>query len=1301
MSFLLSLFTGSPDQTEEEYAQSLIGRLEAGEDISLQILNLKDISFQNANIIGESGIPALIKAISDNSSDNELVLNAYIILNDLLREECSNAKNHALTMLKQEETLSVLIKGLDSTNPNRRQSSMHLLMRLVDRQPDLFQEELIKLKPQMIRLFASVQDSNEQIASLFVQNIPALINGNQDFQQIVGYHTLEGLVNRININKPEYIIAISSILNGCPQNQALFANSGYFEKLAVVLQQGDEVVLSLLAQIFSNPRAEEYKEALSQTNLIPVMIDNIIKGKNGKLNSQMILLITKDHITASQQVYSKLPILLNLFLDTGNTEILDFLQRFILLSNANVIELVKAISTVHDISPPLIDVATSCLLAYSDSRNHFQEFFVIVIKNFSNPLLSLSAMKFIICFCWEFEESCNSIVNHTMFTSLLQLHLFPSGNPKVKALIPFLLAELVLFLPNLNQKLGLLNASINIGSVKEALNQSDVDRSNKWGQFQLKVIDSLNDKAKEEEIVKSVENCGGDNQLMAKQLADSLTKINSYEKMIKEMKTQMSQSEKEYQENQKEYEVKIQQLISKKETEHEFFMNVRKVNKNLQQKCDELTNRVQEMENQKQNEGGQNDYVEELKEKIKNLQAKESEHEQKKMENEQLRKQIENLKQDNINQSKIMPKAQTSENNEGFQQILNENKKIQIENDDLKSKVMQMSQEIRNMANIQDTTDELKDENERLSKKIEKMQQQNEKLLEQLESRNLEQVHDESNIQEQSINYNDIIDQLKEQNKELSQENSDYLDTITELQKQLTKLQHDNKVNFDNDLIEQIEQLKEDNKLLNSGNKSLLQENNALNNQVKNLSTQNETLENKLVDSVKIDNLELQMQKVTEEKNSLFYQVQQLQQDNSELKDLIANYKNQNEIYQQNTIDQHSEDISTLIKENNELTQKINEMKQESVSKIQYEDALASNQDLKDQIKFLSETMNTGDQYEQKYQIMKKENKSLREQIKSNELLISNLMQKPIDDTSNQLHMQLSEYESMIDKLRDENSEYLKLINENKKSIKSLNSQLIKMKEENQKLISEKNKRTNTVKNTDTAKIQDLNEMIKRQKVEATNLKTKLSFSVEEEERLRKENNKLKEQIYKLSKNPTKNVQNEKLIQDLRQQNTLLALEVKQLRSDNQNQASAISDLQEMLQESKKPMQIKEVEDQYYKLALEHETITQQYTDMQMQLQPLINENQKLKAQLKRMNENSAHLSISKAEVERQRETSKNLQIQIEQQKSVLSSLEQSIVSLNQSSYLFGNSSNSSDENQHKKALRMIGKLWLDHHSQY
>ena len=1133
MSFFRNLFESKPAQTDQEYTISLVDQLLDDKASPYLITNLKEFSQQYPDEISSRGIPALINAFTKFSENEDVIKDLITIFADLLRSENDKKEENAKTFLQCDDTIPNFVRALDNKNPQVRVGSMHVLMMIANLQPTLFTETLTSHQPQMIRLFGSISDKNEQISSRFVNSIPKMVENNPDFQQIVGFYAFEALVNSISRERPEFLDALISVLKDNQINQSLFINSGYLSIIENMIKTPDEKILNLMLLLFdphkNSINIESFRKSLESTNIVNILCDNIVRNVYRPLNVHLLSICIKGNKNLTDQTKEKVSTFVRLTLETrksatvnnGNNSFLDgidlfgeFFESFVFESEENSHFLNSTIINGQNLgfdslTESYLNLCTFSVLISPNCKSDFENVFNSLISNIKRYETVISMFKFFVCFCWQSKESCDLISEEEKMTILIQIliddkngnnngYFIPNSNlnsnEKKIHYLSLLLAEIILFSGKNRAKIGsIVNTTVLPYELEKSLIQSDNSEftdNSKFSQLEKQIVSYINDH----------------------HLSDSLKQFKNEQENSQDQ-IDLNEGDDNFYQTEYSRLLKENKELKTKIIENEDNLNkIKNENVEKNRQIDSLSSKIDEYKSKARNGGQEEDNVSSLEATSREIQLNnegenadlnniikdlQNENQSIKELNNQLAKENEQIKE-NLNalqkqNSELLEKVQNIEN------ITNENTNNENTNNENTNNESLNNESLNNESlNNDDLNDGLKNE---LESKIEDLMSQISELKTQLEDKNAILENEENSklqlrgqIQDLSMQLaesNNNNESLQEQNRtssnELSQLRSSLEDAknITEdFQKQLSEK---------NDSITSLKSQNE--QLRNKIEKNSIETTELIekyNKEISDLRSQQSLVGGDLISSLnsQIEELknESSHQKIEfeNEKEILRQNISKLQSENSKL-EVDCNSLLDVKMKLQEEGKKHENDELILTSKNDELQRQLNEIEQINSQKV--EALKLTFEAEKEKMKIENESLkNQLDKFNQNDQFNSNEVESLRKQI--NDLKTTTL---PLTE---------------VEQIRKENVELTKKISELSKQIDS-----IQKVDDTEKLNEE-----NNIVELLRIKVAELENQLKQSDeniAEKDEMIQSLNSQVKEEKKKQKLNDKLAEELSK------------------------------------------------------------------------------------------------------------------------------------------------------------------------------------------
>jgi hypothetical protein len=486
-----NLLESKPDETDEEYAESQIDQLVAGANIDYALSELTALSTTYPDVIGQRAIPPVVSILT-KTQNPDLIRNIFILLYKLLHPDAGHRAGHALAIIKEPNTLLLLIRHLDSTVRQNRILCMSLLSELAILQPPAFRLSLMENQPQMQRLLAALSDPNEDISTPLARALPFLLQGDHDFQQIVGFCAMESLVSAIRPDRPEFIAAVTALLEGNEANQKIFIDSGFLRALESSLRAQIDGAFDLIERLFESA-FDGFDTALSNTAIVDILIVHIFRGSVWDMrNIHLLCRLMKGHSTVSEQLTPKLPGLITLFVNDDSLPLFDLLTAYLFESEANGRNLAAAISGFGTITDILIAVGTFCVLVSPNTKSECQKFFEDVLEWATEG--SYSAFRFFISLCWHSRHFCEAFVGSSLFKRLWKPLAEETGEDATRELIYFLFAVILLEGCPIVWQTGGIVTELDRLQVVELINRTEINEGTRFGPVQRAILDAANER---------------------------------------------------------------------------------------------------------------------------------------------------------------------------------------------------------------------------------------------------------------------------------------------------------------------------------------------------------------------------------------------------------------------------------------------------------------------------------------------------------------------------------------------------------------------------------------------------------------------------------------------------------------------------------------------------------------------------------------------------------------------------------------------------------------------------------------
>ena len=1362
MSFLRSLFESKPAETDSEYVIRLIKEINEGKIFPITIFRLKELSHEFSSEISKSAIPALVKAYTQFINNDEVVNDLITIFAELLRNENEKKSENASSILDCENSIHNFVKTLDDKNTNLRVSAMHILMMIANLQPEKFQQVLTENQPQMIRLFGSISDQNASISSKFVSNLPALIHNNPDFQQIVGFNMLDSLVKNINRERPEFLNAIIAIVYNNPINQSLFLNTGYLNAIQDMFKTPDQNILNLLEKLINPNDLTSFQKVLETTQIVIYLCDNIIRGNLRQSNIHVLAICIKGSQEITDQISEKIDDFIRIFLSTNcdfyelfqnyvfesnkNTLILN---EKIILYNEN-----------NKITSKFIDLCSFSILTSPNYKSNFINIFNSLISNLNLFIVDFklhretspeilddsfqkSMLNFFSCFCWESKEYCE-ILNQNI-PSLIQLQINDNTSKEAKDILLIIFGEILLFSKKNKTQIGVLTTSISPIELVSNLNEIQLTNNSNENlsafdifNFQrntlhyiIKNKDKLNDGnddslyfIENNKNIQTIEQLN--NQLVKEkeELSHAYEEINNLKIILQQTEANIKNEEKDniklIKENSDTFD---SNLVLELESKDSIIKEINIEKLNLQNELNEMKITIANLnESNKNNENIINKLSKENSEKdtiIKNLQS----------ENASIQTQLQSF-QDEIN-------LLNSNLEETYQKLNDKNNSLlalKADNEQLMNKIEQQSIETTEM--VERFNKEIQNLTNSQNKNPDELIQSLYEQIESLSNENKEQLSIIRQNDNNKINQEQTISLLKEENESFRQkinametdnesEKSFYKDKISLLEKEIFDLKGTSQINdtkLNSDEIEELNsKLKSTQSEFNNYKINAEKQIQQRESQINTLINQNHeqlTLIEQLKNEISIkssqnshDILAQKLHKTNEDLNSqvsiMNSQIQELQQ--------IAQSKsfsmNQSEIsnadpYNQSH-DESMKDQDNLKAQIRYLNQQIEELQKSTCPLTKQKELEEIIEQLKVENSYLKNLESTNKNYEQ---LISKQRKLINDLKDQNEKLeAANLLSMSLS-SDNEEHKTNSKHEKKSHKETNLQVENLQNIiqetNSKYDQIKIKYNNLCKEKEMLNEKLNQYQKNTSSDDIVSLRKqILDLQTIISTLKTENSQLKNSpdkalVSVLKGEKENLELLVDHLRSEVRDLQKLQNKNIPGNSY-DSISNESIKLMQEIELLKRENENQSHTISDLQILLNSSNRILNPVHDTDfypnkfdgftEYNNLSLENEILNSQlkeYKAMESENARLNQENMELKMMVR---QSSPHKPppTSKFSYPKYNSSLDNANTY-----SIPKPEFPSNYSLSTS---FSTTSKFPDDD-HKKALRLIGKLWLDQH---
>ncbi|OHT09022.1 hypothetical protein TRFO_22170 [Tritrichomonas foetus] len=1005
---------------------------------------------------------------------------------------------------------------------------MHVLMMIANLKPQEFQDALTNHQPQMIRLFGSISDQNDQVSNKFVSTLPILINGNSDFQQVVGFYALEALVGRINRERPEFLNALLAVLNENLINQSLFVKNGYLKNIENMIKTPDQKILDLMDTLFNpntSSQSEVFQQFLESTSIINYLCDNIIRGVLRPSNIHILSICIRNNKVLTQRIIEKINDFVRLALENNsmsNSNSLNNLTNATSTSTTNVTtnatsttnnfeELFESFmfnsdenthllnsfiqSESNSVTDNFLNLCIFSILTAPNCKDDFSDVYQSLLLDIKHRSMMVSLFQFFVCICWESKQYCELLSEH--LDSLFQLQFDEKVADDIKNMLNLLFVEIVFFTGKNKAKIGVINTSIAPSELISKLNSLILDNSTKFGKFTQQLIEFANENAQQLANSQSV-SVNDSNDL------EEIKKLNEIENnknlaRIEELKSLINEKDGIIQSANSEInELKNHLNGSVEIDEH---MKIKEENNELKLKIEQLNQTIEDYNNISINNNNDQEIAVEqnqtllnqINELTSNLEEKERSNSSIQSQNEELKSQNEELKSQN-------------------EELKSQNEELQNINEEIQSKIKELNTKLTEKV---DLVTSIQAENEQLRNKIEKKAKESSEMAEKY-NREISML-----LSQQDKSGDDLIrslnDQIKSYKNEIDEQRSGF-------------------ENIKETFSQNLSDLQDENSKLKAENQSLLES--------------NKELQSKISDN----NLE---------KNSFKDNLENLQQIEHEI-------RNENDILKQQIKEMNlsmisKETFNLLKEEHDSISRKLKDFENKTEfnqqnNEFEQNKNLEKEKELENAILELTEKNKSLENSLEKERKKKESNHKIAEELR-----------KTNGDLSSQVNLmkhQIEELESIVQNsnfnLQQEDFNAIEL----KAQIKHLNSQIEEMEETrySQEKVDELNKVIENLRNENNnlqkicAIKEDHEKLISKQKVLIDDLK--------------KENEKLQElslntdSSEKLQKLQT---QNSSLKKELRS----ISLELKSIKTQNETQVEDFTKRLELAKKEKNQLILK------------------------------------------------------------------------------------------------------------------------------
>jgi len=448
---MFRIFNERPDDTDLEYINDLSKRLALKEDISFCLSQLRDSVKEHPEEVGDSSIPQIIEALNENKNDDSIVADGLSVLLVLLNDQSRKCIEYAEKITNQENSIPFFISSIFSNNQKRRQASFLLVSRLIMCQPKIFVSNINQRQEYMIRFFSCIRDSDEFIVKKFLSLVPYLVINNEEFSQIVCYNIIDTLVELIPKLKDEALKCIHSLLIGNDSNQKLFAQSNYLKGFGILLTESNEYARSILTALLTSNNSVLFLESISQSSLIPIIINNIISNNQRISNIELLTLCIQGHETNTHQIDNNLDKIIGIYSTDEKTKatLSKLISSYLGSSSSSPDQFASSLSRVCNLYSleSLIPLALICLSFSSNSKNSMNLLFSRAYASYYSGVFHQNTFIFLVKYLYEFPDACNSV--YTEGNGLFKFLIFEPSNDENTAFVVLLLITIAM---NLNSQ---------------------------------------------------------------------------------------------------------------------------------------------------------------------------------------------------------------------------------------------------------------------------------------------------------------------------------------------------------------------------------------------------------------------------------------------------------------------------------------------------------------------------------------------------------------------------------------------------------------------------------------------------------------------------------------------------------------------------------------------------------------------------------------------------------------------------------------------------------------------------------
>ena len=412
----MNLFSSGEDEKFKEI-ESLVRSLEVPANIPNATLALIDLSSDpaNASFICEIGLPAIFTAIIHSKLNDVTISDLFDLINNLMQDN-----TNAIRIIGEELALPVLIDCADTDNERKKLAVVRIITRLAIVEPSLVQKSLGNDQDRLVHFLGLINDEDSEFLTEFLNLIGILVVGNENFQQMFAFYSLDRLIQLVRAKQTGAMSALRAILSANSNTQTLFFESNQLDAIAPLLETGDPETMALLIDLFSGEKASKFRDSLKGSKIFEVVFE---KAKEGSEQYVRLLgLLVRGNDELSKGIEDGIGELLGMYLrstdDLSDLFFLSFFKNYLYKVESNAMKLVDCIVQVDDRnSQKLIELATMSLIMCKESRAVFIDSansFVISMIGFLISGLNLEhVLPFLIAFCYRSNAAASEVINES------------------------------------------------------------------------------------------------------------------------------------------------------------------------------------------------------------------------------------------------------------------------------------------------------------------------------------------------------------------------------------------------------------------------------------------------------------------------------------------------------------------------------------------------------------------------------------------------------------------------------------------------------------------------------------------------------------------------------------------------------------------------------------------------------------------------------------------------------------------------------------------------------------------------